>query len=184
MQAVMEKIKAAREAGHVRRCHVLPHKGDYKISEHCYGATSLLLLLHPSPSLALIKEIMWHDLSERWVGDMPAPAKWYNEVLGREYEKTEDLVKEKLGFSFEISDEDRVWLNACDKLDLLFWCYDELHFGNQHLQHTITHLKTYFEERWEEWPQIVREIVLNYKWSRLHEYGQGEMKTGEIQNVS
>lgn len=50
---LLTRIAATREAGTVRRCHIVPHQGQYNIAQHSYGAVSLLLLLHPHPSLKI-----------------------------------------------------------------------------------------------------------------------------------
>jgi len=128
---ILTQVLATREAGTVRRCHIFPHHGPYNIAQHSYGAVSLLLLLHPEPSLNLVKAVLWHDVGERWLGDMPAPAKWDNPELGRVYEEAEQKLLARLGLAQELTDEELNWLKAVDTLDLWLWCREEEALGNE-----------------------------------------------------
>lgn len=128
------QVLATREAGAVRRCHIIPHHGQYNIAQHSYGALSLLLLLHPGPSLALIKAVQWHDVGERWLGDMPAPAKYSNPELGRVYEEAEQAILETLELAQVLTEEETQWLKAVDTLDLWLWCWEEHRLGNKRVQ--------------------------------------------------
>lgn len=129
--AVMTRIAATREAGTVRRCHIVPHHGQYNIAQHSYGAVSLLLLLHPHPSLNLIKAVQWHDVAERWLGDVPAPAKWTHTELGEAYERAEEELLKRLGLFGELTDLEVAWLKAVDTLELWLWCREEEALGNE-----------------------------------------------------
>lgn len=126
------KIKAAREGGQVARFHALPNIPPYNVAEHTYGVTSLLLLLHPNPSLNLIKAVHFHDLPERWLGDIPATAKWNNPELAVAYKLAEERVFNRLGFTeyAKLTKTEQVWLNACDTLELLQWCDEVIETGN------------------------------------------------------
>lgn len=124
------RLTATREAGTVRRCHVVPHHGQYNVAQHSYGAVSLLLLLHPSPSLDLVKAVQWHDVAERWLGDLPAPAKWAHPELRQSYEAAEEKILQALGFSVELTEWDLRWLCAVDTLELWLWCREEEALGN------------------------------------------------------
>lgn len=127
------QILAAREAGRVHRCHVLPGPG-YDLAQHSYGALSLLLLLHPSPSLGLIKAVLWHDVAERWLGDLPQTAKMDNPELTAVYEAAENRILRKLAMFPELDAEEQRWLRAVDVVDFLLWCFEEVHTGNKYLE--------------------------------------------------
>jgi len=129
--ALLIRVTATREAGDVRRCHIVPHHGQYNVAQHSYGAMSLLLLLHPNPSLDLIKAVQWHDCAERWLGDIPAPAKWTSSELGRVYEQAEEKVLKVLGLLPSLGREETNWLKAVDTLDLWLWCREEEAMGNE-----------------------------------------------------
>ena len=46
--SAVDRIKATREAGNVRRFHVVPHVGEYTVGKHSYDAVSMLFVLHPT----------------------------------------------------------------------------------------------------------------------------------------
>jgi len=124
------RVAATREGGAVRRCHIVPHHGLYNVAQHSYGAVSLLLILHPDPPLALIKAVQWHDVAERWLGDMPAPAKMVNAELAAEYELTEARILSRLGLLPNLTAGEKAWLRAVDVLDLWMWSREEERMGN------------------------------------------------------
>lgn len=143
----LTQIRATREAGTVRRCHIVPHHGQYNIAQHSYGAVSLLLLLHPDPSLNLIKAVQWHDVGERWLGDMPAPAKFCNPELGAIYEATEEQLLKSLQLLPELTEEETSWLKAVDTLELLLWCREESSLGNKTVEPMLRVCTRILEER-------------------------------------
>lgn len=130
MNSDLIRLLATREGGQVRRCHVLPHISSYTVGLHTYGAVSLLLLLHPSPSLALIKAVQWHDVAERWMGDMPSPVKSRHPELGQLYERIERQCLKSLGLAQDLTADERAWLRAVDLLELYLWCREEERAGN------------------------------------------------------
>jgi 5'-deoxynucleotidase YfbR-like HD superfamily hydrolase len=137
-------IQVMREAGAVERCHTLPHHGSYTVGQHCYDALSLLLLLHPDPSLALIKATLWHDFPERWTGDVPAVIKWRDPNLHNALERAEGrILAETFGTLHpwaELSFSDRCWIKAVDALELFLWCGDQLRLGNENARVVMSNL--------------------------------------------
>src|SRR3990167_6644390 len=85
----MQQIARLRDSGNVRRAHVFPHHGEYSVGLHSYNALSMLLLLHPGPSIALVEAVLWHDAAEKTLGDLPATAKWTYPMLAKAYELAE-----------------------------------------------------------------------------------------------
>lgn len=159
MKSVCDKIRYLREAGNVRRCHIVPHLCEYTVGKHSYDAVVLLLTLCENPSPKLVKAVLFHDVAERWVGDMPSPAKGFNESLGREYLAAEQEVWERLGLSGVLADltlSEREWLEAVDKLELWLWAHDQLALGNRHVETFISVLDLWFDDRGSTVPQAVR----------------------------
>lgn len=124
------QVQAAREGGQVRRCHIWGAVGHYDVAQHSYNAVSLLLLLWPDAPHRLIQSLLWHDVAERWLGDLPAPAKWENQGLGKAYEEAEDRVLSALGLSPDLGLFDWQWLRALDTLELWYWSREEVARGN------------------------------------------------------
>lgn len=120
------RIIAAREGGAVRRCHVAFPNVHHDVAQHCYGVVSILMILHPEPSLNLIKACLWHDVAERWTGDVPSTAKDCDEALRERLDALEHAINDALGFSFELSEVESLWLKFCDLLDLALWCRTQM----------------------------------------------------------
>lgn len=167
------RVMIAREGGHVNRCHIVPTAGTYNVAIHSYNAVSMLLVLHPDPSRDLIEALLWHDVPERWVGDMPAPAKWYSSALGTAYSDAEleaGRTWEVLEGFERLSDEDLHWLDAVDRLELVVWCHDQAALGNRHVQHFLPNLHKWYESNKSWIPGPCREFYENFEWRRLPEW--------------
>lgn len=163
---LLTRIAATREAGTVRRCHIVPHHGQYNIAQHSYGAVSLLLLLHPHPSMNLVKAVLWHDCAERFVGDMPAPAKWLSQALGEEYEKAEREAQVASGLVLpELTEEEQNWLT--DRVELLLWAEEQSALGSRHIQGLINASWGWLTQNAAKVPQEVRDFVEGFVWRRL-----------------
>lgn len=130
-------IMMYRSAGKVRRCHTFDHVGHYDVGHHSWQALTLLYLLYPgSPSANLVQAVLWHDVGEYELGDLPAPAKWHNPKLHEIYAATERGVLEKhyklASKAIEaLNEEERAWLRGVDRLELVMWCADQAHLGNR-----------------------------------------------------
>jgi 5'-deoxynucleotidase YfbR-like HD superfamily hydrolase len=171
MSELVNMVRVAREAGHVRRCHTTPHIGEYTVGKHCYDAVSLLYLLHPDPRHELVKAILWHDLGERFVGDMPAPAKWYNPALGAEYEKAESKAMEAHGFidHLNLEDDEPNWLAAIDRLELWLWVQDQFALGNMNVIPFKKALDNWFYENKSKVPLAIQLFKEHYVFKRTEE---------------
>ncbi len=168
----VERIAATREAGAVRRCHAIPHVGEYTVATHCYNAVSMLMVLHPNPSVDLIKVLLWHDGAERWIGDLPSPAKNWSEVLRVGYDEAQlnALQHWEMYEGFEgLTDEDYLWLNAIDALELWVWCHDQMAFGNRHCQKTLVYSTRAIRHNLHRFPEPCKAFFESYEWARLPE---------------
>lgn len=119
-----------RQGGAVERCHTIPHQGSYSNGLHSYNAAQLCLVFHPSPSLALIKAILDHDVAEFVVGDMPSTMKIMSPAIAVELQNVEDRVEERFGLHTYLTMEEKRWLKACDLMELYLWTIDQLAMGN------------------------------------------------------
>ncbi len=170
--SAVDRVKATREAGNVRRFHVVPHVGEYTVGKHSYDSVSMLLVLHPSPSIYLIKALLWHDGGERWVGDMPRPAENYSDALVYAHNEANLAAVQAWGMyeGFEhLTDEDFRWLNAIDTLESWVWCQEQVAFGNRHCEKTLLYLSRSIARQLENFPEPCCEFYAKYKWSRLSE---------------
>lgn len=150
-----EQVRRLREGGHVRRCHALLHNDHgYTDGKHSFDAATLLLVLHPDPSINLVKAVLWHDMGERWVGDLPASAKWASPELSGAYNTLEQTVLRDilgLGPLFDsLSDNDKQWLVAVDCLEFWMWCLDQLALGNTSIRTARHNIEQAIDKRIRE----------------------------------
>lgn len=132
---VLKRIRVLREGGNTLRSHVIPHLDQYTVGKHSYDALSILLVLHPGPSTVLIECMLWHDVAERWVGDLPGPVKWFWPGVHEPLAEAEEEVLRFVGVPVDdLNEEDLRWLKACDLLEFFLWCQDQLAIGNLHAE--------------------------------------------------
>ncbi len=164
--SILEQALSLRASGHVKRWHTAQLIGQQTVAEHSGQAVSLLLLLHPDPSVSLIKSMLWHDSSERLVGDMPAPIKRTSKILSDEYEAAENRVMSAIHpLAYEalqdLTEESLAWLRAIDVLELVMLCYDQVMLGNTHFQVIADRAVKYLTESTKT-PTLVRDFLAEY----------------------
>lgn len=160
-----QKVKVFREAALVRRMHCVPMHTDYTVGQHSHGALDLLLLLHPRPSLALIKAVQWHDKHERFVGDVPATAKRAHRPLGNALGHLEREINEFLGVQDTLDSlelDEKLWLQAVDLLDLMLTCEEEMQLGNSNAATTYNTVRGYLAEGMRL-PEPVRRFLIRHQ---------------------
>lgn len=169
---LLKKLRIVREAGHVERAHNVPHHGSYSVGKHSYDVVSILLLLHPSPSNQLIRAALWHDMPERFLGDLPAPAKWYNPKLNKQYQDAEQSVLDRFGehdLMSRLTLEETDWLHAADRLELLMWADDQLALGNRHIEPLRANVIKWFEHHSGTTPAPILSILNDLSFVRIQE---------------
>lgn len=165
-----ERVRAMREGGAVERSHTIPHLDSYTVGLHSYNAVSLLMLLHPNPSRALIEAVLWHDVPERWLGDLPATAKWLNPELKAAYGRAERKVIDRLGIpmdDFMLTEDDWWWLNAVDRLEFWLWALDQHMSGNMHTKEAYDNITSWIEDNFEKLPEQCRSFFREHEHHRL-----------------
>lgn len=160
-----------REAAAVERSHNTRHQWGYSNGLHTHNMLSLLDLLYPGdPPYSLVRAILLHDVHERWLGDMPAPAKALDPELGTAYAAAAVLVEEELGLEVPIPSNQAEWLHALDKLEFYMFCLDELNGGNNHLRPAATRMEDWFTNADMPTPIAHFWLALNhYGWERTDE---------------
>lgn len=88
---------------------------------------------------------MYHDVTEIITGDLPTPIKYYSFEIKSEYDRVEEIAKEKIiGYLPDdlkeyyrpllgkTDDDAELWqlVKAADKLSALIKCIEERHMGN------------------------------------------------------
>lgn len=159
------RLIALREAATVVRCHIMPAHRRPSVGEHSYNMVNMLLVLHPDPPMGLIKACMWHDVAERWLGDMPAPTK--RRVSG--FEDMESHILSVLQLGYSLSEEDQRWLHGLDKAEILLWAKEELTMGNQNAGPIVKKLSLQLQQDYNDaaLPQPLAEFLEKHRQVRL-----------------
>jgi len=165
-----KKIIALRESGFVKRGHNCRIVGsEYNNAEHQWQCLALLYKLHPDPSRNLIWALTFHDVAERYFGDMPASVNWLRPELKKAQTQAERTANEALEVTFETSTIEEQWVHAIDRLELLLWVEDQLAFGNQHIANLATTVRQWFRDSWDQIPKPVQDFFSTYEWQRTSE---------------
>jgi 5'-deoxynucleotidase YfbR-like HD superfamily hydrolase len=168
-QERIDKVLRARQAGDVRRCHATRHAGTYKNSEHTCQMLLLLDILCPKAPLRLWRAILHHDLHELYTGDLPGSVGNIDPELRASFESAGEIVSEHFGWTTaeSLSEEERRWLKALDKLELFLWCHDELNAGNDHAFPVLELIIAWFDDNKVNVPYVVRSFVNRFEWRRI-----------------
>lgn len=162
------KVKLAtqlREAYAVKRFHCVPQHGQNTVGQHTVDMLSLLFVLYPGePRMNLVKAVMFHDVPERWTGDIPAPAKRANGELGRHIHDLDRRVLKSLGLQFKLTPEEMIWLHALDRLECFLWARDQQAMGNVAANAVAGDLLASFAS--SPLPKPIVEFLGNHRWTR------------------
>ena len=173
MDDLVYRVLVAREASNVRRTHTLPHHGDYTVGKHTHDMMSLLFILHPNPSISLIKTIHHHDIAERWFGDMPATVKWFDTEIDNRLSVLEAEHMSNRGWVLpELTEDEYLWLHALDKLELWLWCHDQMSLGNQGAYSILKNVELWFSSH--QSPAEIPMFMKSYNWYRTEELTKNE----------
>jgi len=121
----MSLLKAFR-AGFVRRWHTNPdlaHTND-RIDAHSGRVARIILMMHPDPSVALLRAALIHDDGESVVGDIPAI---FKNSMGKTDRASFEAYEDDAVCSIwpkatpAIADTEIRWLKFADRLDAYMW---------------------------------------------------------------
>lgn len=157
-------IAIMREASQVERAHTIRHVGSYTNGQHSFDMMTLAWALMPTVTKNLMLAIMFHDFPERWTGDMPAVAKSEDGEFGKRMAIIEARISKKLGWEVELTEGERVWLKALDKLEMLLWCQDQMALGNSNVITIVAILRRWFATT--KVPQPIVDFINGYEWQR------------------
>lgn len=160
-----DRVILLREAGNVMRCHTLPHHGEYSVGKHSWDMAMLILVLHPNPSIELLKAVLIHDIGERYTGDVPYPTKVSDGEFTRRLEKMERRAMHHMGFEINLSTDDMRWLHGVDRVEFLLWTKDQAAMGNQNA-FSVMGTQLAVMKHGPDIPAELKEFVLSHRWTR------------------
>lgn len=108
--------------GSVRRYHANPWLAPLgqTNADHQGRCVQLILMLHPAPTVALLRAAAFHDAGEIVVGDLPGPFKRANKLLAELHAQAERTALQDLGLGDlydALTDIDAQWLQMVDRLE-------------------------------------------------------------------
>jgi len=122
--------------GYVMRYHITPEVGNgQNVGEHTWRACVILHTLWPDASRDALLHMMYHDVAEAELGDLPAPVKWKYEGLAKEYTKAEKDYEVALGVHSSLNKQDAERCKMADMLELILHCARQLMLGNNYALH-------------------------------------------------
>ena len=120
-------------SGLVKRFHTIPMHSHQTTAAHQWGVAAIILALHPSPRLELVRAALFHDVAERETGDMPYTFKGRDPQFKVQMDRMEqDVLEEYYGISFNLTLDEQNWLKCADMLELVIYCAHEIAMGNNH----------------------------------------------------
>ncbi|MEY4863793.1 MAG: hypothetical protein RLZ51_1888 [Pseudomonadota bacterium] len=111
-------------AHRVQRYHTNPHlaRVGQTNADHAHGVASIIAMLHPEPSAALLRAALWHDAGERWAGDLPSPFKEEFPDVARQHRFAEQrLALRAAPLEPMLTPDEESWLKMADGLEALFF---------------------------------------------------------------
>lgn len=117
-------------SGSVRRYHANPWLAmlGQTNADHQGRVVQLILMLHPSPSIALLRAAAFHDAGEVVAGDLPGPFKRANVLLAELHHQAEAVALAEMGLAGIYDDltvADAEWLQLVDRLEA--WAHTATH---------------------------------------------------------
>lgn len=142
------RIRQIRSGGTVERCHAIPHFGSYNNAAHQWGVAQLMHSFWPEDFQRLAAICLFHDVPERWVGDIPSPVMRQVPGVKEGVALVEKVITEDLGLpsEHELDPDDLAKVKACDRIEFLLWCYDQARMGNREVQEGIAEVNRYLRE--------------------------------------
>ena len=130
----LTKLHARLKGGHVVRYHTRPELGDgQNVAAHTWRAIVILQTLYSDASKNCILHLLYHDVAEAEVGDVPATTKWNYPKINELMVKAERAYELSIGVGdivHKITEEDKQMCDIVDKLELVLHCYRLMQQGN------------------------------------------------------
>lgn len=161
----VQRVLAMREASAIERAHTIRHHGSYTDGQHSFDMLTLTLELREETSAALMRAIIYHDLPERWIGDMPHPAKYELPGMVEHIHQLEDKINRCMDWGELLTDEETTWLHTIDRLEFLLWADDQVQMGNRHLEDVLERCWNWFEG-YKTASDPIAVFLQEYKWQR------------------
>jgi 5'-deoxynucleotidase YfbR-like HD superfamily hydrolase len=109
------------EASRLLRWHTHQLPISQNLADHSYGVALIISIMHPNPSVKLLKAALWHDLHESVLGDWPHSAKTENPALAEFEEAFERKFRMEHGIDYQLEADEQLWLTFADRLESFYF---------------------------------------------------------------
>jgi 5'-deoxynucleotidase YfbR-like HD superfamily hydrolase len=127
-----------RLSGQLRRYHTWPIIGQQTVAEHCWQIMRIYCSVVDTLDPHMIQHIMFHDIGETFIGDLPYPVKSENEEL----KKGLDFLEQKSCYqqlehwdafrSVLLSDADKKLFKQIEFIEMAEFGMDQMCLGNDY----------------------------------------------------
>jgi len=127
------------KSGQVARYHCNPTMSLFRQTnaDHQWGCVILILMLHPNPSVSLIRAAATHDVGEIGSGDLSHQVKQANPEHAANHDALEQYVSEEMGCPRPyLSEGEKDWLKFADRLEAYLYMRmygQSAQWGEEHL---------------------------------------------------
>ena len=164
----IESVRAIRESGMIDRVHVIPYHRPYTNASHSWNVAVLCRFLWPNDP-QLVDIALFHDVPERWTGDIPSPVIRRNPEIAAALRREDARICKKIGVPSEhdLNKEDFAKFKAADRLEFWLWTQEELVMGNQMVTDACEEIEKYLFED-PSTPGRVRQFMAEWKTAALN----------------
>ena len=131
---LLKKLHQRLQGGHVIRYHTRPDVGKGQTNaSHSWRAMVILTTLWPDIEKEAIVCLLYHDVAEAELGDLPATVKWRYAQIASAYKECERAWEKKLElpYTFEnLNEQDQERVKMADMLELVLHCKRQMQLGN------------------------------------------------------
>ncbi len=126
---LFDRIRFHRQAAAAERCHIKVHLLRYSVGGHTHDVLSLFIQCwreaHEGrlPRAEAMAAMHIHDHPELVTGDIGSHIK---DRLGGLLDEVEHNVDCWLGLSYDLTDEEKEFMHAADRLEFCLWAYEEM----------------------------------------------------------
>jgi len=169
--SVLEHIQLTRRGGAVKRFHTVPFIGEQTVAAHTFGVLNIVMRLADSWSPDLVRAVLWHDLSECELGDIPAQAKWKHGNLHAALEANFNYHHQLL--TNPLTAIESKLIKFADRMELLLTAIEQARLGNQGAEVIIDrvceHLGPKIMAQPKHWNRFFFDVLEDYGWLELND---------------
>ena len=136
-----------RGGGAVKRWHARPIIGEQTVAAHTWGMLVIADHLFPTRVRNLVLPILYHDVVEKFTGDLPADAKWREPRLKELTDKVSADIEKVLSIHFELTLSDQFAMSICDRMEMLWFCVEQNRLGNTNMDQVFRRVLSWFRNQ-------------------------------------